>query len=399
MTNLISPFTMLVSKGRAARSLAIRAQTRAEEWMWAGSERGWSWLRIRRRALDVVTFLAFLGVPAALWLPWWLTARTEQKDWYVKEGALSTLLQVVPATVVAVFIFAVGAVFVMVQIVGPTLGSRAIEGLIVRRRARTCVIAGTILLLACLTLAALARIIEKKPPDPWEASSAPVLALATLFYVPYSVWCVSTILHGYVSPGAYSALLSKWRGGGGPLASEWSFRQLRALRQWLRTACSTGESRDVVFALKGFQDLLGHYCAKAGSEENASRYTKFRNQPPPEYSDTEEIVNSKWRGLLDPKSAPPQKGWFGDEFGRALARCAEVGIRSEVLLLRDFDRLVVVLGAATLQLAGLESLEEECIDPKVQSLPEEAGFLLDRIAEIGMYAFQVRDEAYTDWFV
>jgi len=59
----------------------------------------------------------------------------------------------------------------------------------------------------------------------------------------------------------------------------------------------------------------------------------------------------------------------------------------------------VVLGAATLQLAGLESLEEERIDPKVQSLPEEAGFLLDRIAEIGMYAFQVRDEAYTDWFV
>jgi hypothetical protein len=114
MTNLISLFTMLVSKGRAARSLAIRAQTRAEEWMWAGSERGWSWLRIRRRALDVVTFLAFLGVPAALWLPWWLTARIEQKDWYVKEGALSTLLQVVPATVVAVFIFAVGAVFVMV---------------------------------------------------------------------------------------------------------------------------------------------------------------------------------------------------------------------------------------------------------------------------------------------
>jgi len=42
----------------------------------------------------------------------------------------------------------------------------------------------------------------------------------------------------------------------------------------------------------------------------------------------------------------------------------------------------VVLGAATLQLAGLEALEEERIDPKVQSLPEEAGFLLDRIAEI-----------------
>jgi hypothetical protein len=29
----------------------------------------------------------------------------------------------------------------------------------------------------------------------------------------------------------------------------------------------------------------------------------------------------------------------------------------------------------------------------------EAGLLLDRIAEIGMYAFQVQDKAYSDWFV
>ena len=68
----------------------------------------------------------------------------------------------VPATVVAVFVFAVGAVFVMVQIIGPTLGSRAMEDLLVRRRARACVTAGIVLLLACLALAALTRIKDKR---------------------------------------------------------------------------------------------------------------------------------------------------------------------------------------------------------------------------------------------
>jgi hypothetical protein len=385
---------------------------------WTPRERVLSWLELHPLAWDVVTAFVCLVILAAAWLPWWLPAQHQWKDWYVKVGALSTLLQVVPATVVAIFIFAVGAVFIMVQIVGPTLGSRAIENLIVERRARACVIAGMVLLLACLVLAALARIIESKRPEPWEASAAAALALATLLYVPFSIWCISSVLHDHVSPDAYSTLLSKWRRRRGSAASELAFRQLRALRQWLRTACNTGESRDIVFALKGFQELLGKYCTNAGSKENPSLYEELHSEPPNEYSRNGEIVNSPWRGLLDPENGPPKQtsrtcwlgdecvprearsrtGWFGDEFGRALARCAEVGIRSGGLLRRDLDRLLVVLGGATLQLAGFQGPEEERIDPKVQPLPEEAGFLLDRIAEIGMYAFQVRNEAYSDWF-
>jgi hypothetical protein len=358
---------------------------------------------------------------ALAWLPWFVQTGLRH-NWYVKEGLLTTLLQVVPATVVAVFIFAVGAVFVMVQIIAPTLGSRAIENLLIRRRSRVCVIAGMVLLLTCLILATLARFKEGKLPELWEASAASALALGTLLYVPLSIWCISTVLHSYVSPSAYSTLLSKWRGGRGPAASEWAFRQLRALRQWLRTACSTGESRDIVFALEGFQKLLNHYCDEARPKKGTSFNEKLRKEPPAEYSRTDEVVDSKWRGLLDPNPVPPKEtGWFGDEFGRALARCAEVGIRSTVLLRRDLDRLLVVLGGATLQLAGFKQLEEKATDSKSlpaeagsrrdriveigmyafqvrkdQSLPEEAGFLLDRIAE--MYAFQVRDEAYSDWF-
>ncbi|HSC48028.1 MAG TPA: hypothetical protein VLG68_08070, partial [Gammaproteobacteria bacterium] len=210
-----------------------------------------------------------------------------------------------------------------------------------------------------------------------------------------------------MTPKAYSRLLSKWRGGRGSTASEWAFRQLRALRQWLRTACSTGESRDIVFALEGFQKLLNHYCANARPKTGASPSEKPKpekdaslneelRKKPAEYSDTDEVVNSRWRELLDPKSAPPKEtGWFGDEFGRALARCAEVGIRSGVLLRRDLDRLLVVMGGATLQLAGFRRPGEEGIGPAEDpALPQEAGFLLDRIAEIGMYAFQVKHDAY-----
>jgi hypothetical protein len=358
-------------------------------------------LERRRRREDFVTTAACLTALIVPWLLLWHAAPDRWRRWYIHKGAdLDTLLQVVPATVVAVFVFAVGAVFVMAQIIGPTLGSRAIEALLVRRRARACVIAGMVLLLACLALTALAH-----PLELWEVSAASSLALATLAYVPFSIWCISSVLQGFVSPSAYSTLLSKRQGWGRPLTSDRAFRRLRALRQWLRTACRVGESRDIVFALDGFQKLLGYYCDEARKLGNGKPLNEtLRRDPPAEYSRTSEIVNSRWWPLLDPRGVRRNEmspiGWFGDELGRALARCAEVGIRSGVLLRRDLDRLLVVLGGATLQLAGFRPPGNDRIssaeDP---SLPEEAGFLLDRIAEIGMYAFQVDNTAYSDWFV
>jgi hypothetical protein len=347
-----------------------------------------------------VTFLGSVIVLAGLLWLFWLVWRNPPKNWHFKDGALPTLLQVVPATVVAVFIFAVGAVFIIVQIISPTLGSRAIEDLLARRRARICVIAGLVLLLACLTLAALTLIKQEEASELWEASWGSALALATLIYVPLSIWCISSIFHDFVSPDAYSALRSRWRGRSRPLASEWAFSQLRALRQWLRTACGTGESRDIVFALAGFQELLRSYCANARSEDGRSLNEKLRGKPPDEYARTDKIVNSRWREYLDPAIIPAEpKGWFGDEFGRALARCAEVGIQSGTLLRRDLDRILVTLGGATLQLAGLvQPGEEDKGPPPRLPLPEEIEFLLDRIAEIGMYAVQIDNKAYSDWF-
>ena len=75
-------------------------------------------------------------------------------------------------------------------------------------------------------------------------------------------------------------------------------------------------------------------------------------------------------------------------------------MRSGQLLLRDLDRLLVVLGGATLQLAGFERSEKDGIADahEFQELHEEADFLLIRIAEIGMFACQIDDKAYNNWF-
>jgi hypothetical protein len=376
----------------------------AEIRRWTMREEHLSELERSRWRFDILTIAICLGALAVPWLLLWHFAPDSWRTWYLQEGALATLLQVVPATIVAVFIFAAGAVFVMAQIIGPTLGSRAIEALIVRRRARACVIAGAVLLLACLALTALARI-RDHPPELWEASAASALALASLVYVPFSIWCIGSVLRGFISPGVYSTLLSQQRGRRHPLTPERAYRRLRALRQWLRTACRVGESRDVVFALYGFQKLLGYYCDVVRNGEHGRPPNKaLRRDAPAEYSSTREIVHSSWWILLDPRRVlwndTSRFGWFGDEFGRALARCAEIGIRSGLLLRRDLDRLLVVMGGATLQLAGFKTPENGAIGlPQARPLPEEAGFLLDRIAEIGMYAFHVEDKAYSDWFV
>jgi hypothetical protein len=352
---------------------------------------------------DIVTIVVCLAALLGPWFILWCRPPDDWRTWYVQEGALGTLLQVIPATIVAVFVFAVGAIFVMTQIIGPTLGSRAIEALLIRRRARACTIAGVVILLAGLGLTTFARIGEESGPYLWEAAAASSLALASFIYIPAATLSIVRMFYTFVSPRAYSDLLSQPRKWKRPLTSELAYERLRALRQWLRTACRTGESRDLVFALLGFEQLLGYYCKQVRKAQN-KKYPNdtLRKETPAEYDHTGAIVNSRWLVLLDPSGAPPSEryrvGWFGDEFGRALARGAEVGIKSGLLLRRDLDRLLVVLGGATLQLAGFVSPDKEATSSHAAPLAEEANFLVDRIAEIGMYAYQVQDKAYSDWF-
>jgi hypothetical protein len=141
----------------------------------------------RRWFWDGMTVVFCVASFVGLWLVLSLAVPDGWRGWYVAPGALQILLQVVPATVVAVFVFAVGAVLVIVQIIAPTLGTRAIEDLLAQRRARTSVIAGIVLLLACLVVAARGK------KSPGEASGATVLALAGFLYVPVSIWCISSV--------------------------------------------------------------------------------------------------------------------------------------------------------------------------------------------------------------
>src|SRR5439155_15818586 len=56
-----------------------------------------------------------------------------------------------------------------------------------------------------------------------------------------------------------------------PLTFPRACRRLRALRQRLDTACRAGQSRDVVFTLYGFQELLDYYCVEARTPEDGQR--------------------------------------------------------------------------------------------------------------------------------
>jgi hypothetical protein len=368
-------------------------------------------LERRRQVIDAVTIASCLAALGGLWLLVWVVVPDR---WYVREELFLILLQVVPATIVAVFVFAVGAIFVIAQIIGPALGSRATELLLLRRRVRVCAIAGILLLLADLLLMILVRGKSPQDPDPsldlewWEEVAGSSLALASFTYIPLAVLSIASVLHMFVSPSAYSTMLSKpprWPGSGWGrrLTTESAYIRLRALRQWLRTACRSGESRDIVFALLGLDELLTYYCdeaRKSGTTKHPNH--RLREETPAEYDPAREIYVSRWRFLLDRsrdgRLGSSRVGWFGDEFGRAVARCAEVGVWSN-LLQRDMDRLLVQLGAATLKLAGWVSLSDRAKPaPVAEPLSEEVGHLLDRIAEIGMYAYQVQEKAYDEWF-
>ncbi len=66
------------------------------------------------------------------------------------EDYLTTLLQIVPSAVVAVFVFAAGTVFVIAQVIAAPLGSRGIEELLASSRGRRVLFFGVALLVpAC----------------------------------------------------------------------------------------------------------------------------------------------------------------------------------------------------------------------------------------------------------
>ncbi|WP_448628125.1 hypothetical protein [Geodermatophilus sp. URMC 64] len=316
------------------------------------------------------------------------------------QAYLTTLLQIVPATVVAVFVFAAATVFVIAQVIHSPLGSRGVEVLLSSRRSRFVLRAGVLLLIASLLFAVFAPGV---PRDDAAIRGVPAvlataLAAATALYAGWAVVVIFGLLRDFVQPERYADRLCR-PDEQGFLESEDAYRSVRTIRQWLRTACGSGESRDITLALVAMRNLVEWYIRSAtGEHRPESEQNELRCLPPQEYKKTRTVVDTHWQDIWTPSPEVANaseshdergrdKGWFGGEVGRAVVRSLETGIRARTLLVRDADR---ILGTT---FWAIEQLHED----GVGVLCEEVELLIDRVAEIGLFREIAEDGLYQTW--
>ena len=123
------------------------------------------------------------------------------------EDYLTTLLQIVPSAVVAVFVFAAGTVFVIAQVIAAPLGSREIEELLASSRGRRVLFFGVALLVASLSLAVVAPDVDDGLPF-WTKAAASVLAAATVGYAISAVILIFRLSQEFMQPEQYATRLS-----------------------------------------------------------------------------------------------------------------------------------------------------------------------------------------------
>ena len=126
---------------------------------------------------------------------------------YVDAGMINTLLELIPATVLAAFVFAAGSVFVIAQLIGGALGSRAVLALLTNWGARAAVTSGMMLLVLSLALAATAPVPVDESLAPWVQSAAATLAVSTVIYVAFAVIALLGVVQTFVDPRAYRSIL------------------------------------------------------------------------------------------------------------------------------------------------------------------------------------------------
>jgi hypothetical protein len=239
----------------------------------------------RRRALVMVVGVPLVVIVLVTWVAFDAHLQCVRDVIFVHPSYLSTLLQVVPATVVAVFVFAAGTVFVIAQVIHSPLGSRSVELVMRSGRVRLVLLVGVMLLMASLVLVMLApETNDKNVPDDFRrgvAAAGTALAVMTIVYAPVAIWMVKQVLETFVWPEKYTKRVAERALS----SSDSLYGQLRALRQWLRIACGSGESRDITFALRGLQDLTtaerSHIVAAGGvgaatSQDKGNRGLKGR---------------------------------------------------------------------------------------------------------------------------
>lgn len=322
-----------------------------------------------RLALLVAFTLWTMATVAIAVLVDWLS-ETHPKSrlgrWFEAPGSqgLDTIVQVVPAVVIAIFVFAAGTSFVVAQVVPPARGTRAVQLLRARHLGLTIAPA-----LALTPLSAL--VVVLKPTCAAPLASA--LLIGSVAYLFVATWCLLGILGEATDPVHYSRLLrskhdSAMRKLRGPSrrvtqqrAVNAQYDTIRALRGWTRTAATSGDSRELHVSLETTLALLEDYATVKHREKVPRNYehnaehdstnplqNEHKRRPPPDQD------LKPWENWVAPSLPADQAErpvvrktladiWVANEVGRSVVRALEFAATSKTLLERDRGRLLASL--------------------------------------------------------
>lgn len=230
---------------------------------------------------------------------------------------MRTVAQVVPAVVIAIFVFAAGTSFVVAQVVPQARGTRAFEMLRGRHVAWT--------VSPALALTPLSMLVLALVPTPAESLALALLS-GSLVYLLCSTACLLAILREATDPLSFAGLLRRKyqrrlkilrsRAAASlrfqALAGRWqpstseaeaqhqglvmgSSRRIprrnaqsavddlhaivRTLRGWARTAATSGDSRDLSVAPDATLGLVVGYAAEYGTRPTHVRKNSGLNAP------------------------------------------------------------------------------------------------------------------------
>jgi hypothetical protein len=414
-----------------------------------------AWLRIVSRGRRVW----HSGVRKALWrrvaesTPWAfglavVAFLVDLTDWFQPDEIdVETVAQVVPAIVIAIFVFAVGTAFVVAQVVPMARGTRAVE--VLRRRHVAWTISPALALTAGSTL------LLPWPPNAARQALATALLVGAVVYVFASTACLLSVLGEATDPRDFRALLGarsrramttlKTRripdrpapdaDGSTPASAEkpprWSeirqfpransqaatndlYNVVRTLRGWIRASARTGDSRELQEALEGTLKLVKEYVKilREGPELCLLPTNYWHNA---ETQSTNPLhsagaVNSdveppaEWRYWLPlPLTPSPNRDdapgierwnmahsglpgtWLANEVGRSVVRAVEFGNSSQMLLDRDLFRLLNTLPDAASLFYDLA--KDMSSRPSSRRAAERsAGVMVSYLVEIGLGA-------------
>ena len=256
---------------------------------------------IRPDRLPILKMVVWLYRYVRLWLLVWVAVWLIDPRFVVSSRAgVQTLLQVTPAVLVAVLVFAVGAAFAIIQAVVATYGMRGALLVSIDPLVATTVLRPLVVLFAALLMSG--QVPDAGRPAAAVAAAGATVVLATLF-------CI--VVAAMTLPAAFAAFLAPVNFGRKATADvDYYFRtgalgmvgfRVGLLEQMLTSSLRRGDAVGAGGAIGALGRLHWAYIAAVPDHPSIREYTY----------DTGTVV-----------------GWFGIEVSEALARCGEVWLAS-----------------------------------------------------------------------